>query len=54
MESGEIPSREPELVAMAVIGIIVQPATGIVYGRITGGLRERADELVSMCWRMLS
>jgi AcrR family transcriptional regulator len=54
MESGEIPSREPELVAMAVIGIIIQPATGIVYGRITGGLRERADELVSMCWRMLS
>ena len=54
MASGEIPRREPELMAMAVIGVIVQPATGIVYGRITGGLRERADALVSMCWRMLS
>ena len=54
MDAGEIPRREPELVAMAVIGVIVQPATGIVYGRISGGLRERADELVSMCWRMLS
>ncbi len=54
MEAGEIPKREPELMALAVIGIIVQPATARLYGRLTGGLTERADELVAMAWRALS
>jgi AcrR family transcriptional regulator len=54
METGEIPRREPELMAMALIGIIVQPATARLYGRLQGGLAERADELVAMCWRVLS
>lgn len=54
MEAGEIPKREPELMALAVIGIIVQPATARLYGRLTGGLMERADELVAMAWRALS
>ena len=51
MEAGEIPRREPELMAMALIGIIVQPATARLYGRLEGGLLERADEIVAMCWR---
>jgi AcrR family transcriptional regulator len=54
MEAGEIPSREPELMAMAIIGLIVQPATGRLYGRLSGGLLERADTIVAMCWRVLS
>lgn len=54
MEAGEIPKREPELMALAVIGIMIQPATGRLYGRLTGGLEERADELVGMAWRALS
>jgi AcrR family transcriptional regulator len=54
MEAGEIPRREPELMAMAVIGLIVQPATGLLYGRLGGGLLERADAIVAMCWRTLS
>jgi AcrR family transcriptional regulator len=54
MEAGEIPRREPELMALAIIGIIVQPATGRLYGRLSGGLLERADEIVAMCWRALS
>jgi len=54
MDSGEIPRREPELMAMALIGIIVQPATARLYGRLHGGLMERADEIVAMCWRALS
>ena len=53
MEAGEIPRREPELMALAVIGIIVQPATARLYGRLSGGLMERADELVAMAWRAL-
>jgi AcrR family transcriptional regulator len=54
MDTGEIPRREPDLMAMALIGIIVQPATARLYGRLHGGLTERADELVAMCWRALS
>jgi AcrR family transcriptional regulator len=54
MRDGEIPWREPELMAMAVIGLIVQPATGLLYGRLNGGLRERAGIIVDMCWRALS
>jgi AcrR family transcriptional regulator len=54
MEAGEIPKRESELMALAVIGIMVQPATARLYGRLTGGLVERADELVAMAWRALS
>jgi hypothetical protein len=40
--------------AMALIGIIVQPATARLYGRLQGGLLERADDIVAMCWRALS
>lgn len=54
METNEIPSREPELMAMAVIGIIVQPATACLYGRLDGGLVDRADEIVAIAWRALS
>jgi AcrR family transcriptional regulator len=54
MQTGEIPSREPNLMAMALIGIIVQPATARLYGRLHGSLTERAGELVALCWRALS
>ena len=54
MDAGEIPRREPDLMAMALIGIIVQSATARLYGRLHGGLMERADELVALCWRALS
>lgn len=54
MDAGEIPRREAELMALAIIGLIVQPATGLLYGRLTGGLLERADTIVAMCWRVLT
>ena len=54
MAAGEIPRREPELMAMAVTGIIVQPATALLYGRLTGGLLQRADEIIAIVWRALS
>jgi hypothetical protein len=54
MEAGEIPRREPELMAMALIGLIVQPATARLYGRLEGGLLQRADDIVAMCRRALS
>ena len=39
---------------MALIGLIVQPATGLLYGRLTGGLTERADAISALCQRILS
>ena len=54
MEAGEIPRRETALMAMAIIGIVVQPATARLYGRLQGGLMERQDEIVALCWRALS
>jgi AcrR family transcriptional regulator len=54
MASGEIPRREADLMALAIIGLIVQPATGLLYGRLSGGLLERADTIVAMCWRVLT
>ena len=54
MQAGEIPAREPDLMAMAIIGLIVQPATAHLYGRLTGGLLDRADTISAMCWRILS
>lgn len=54
MAKGEIPSREPEIMALAIVGIIVQPATGRLYGRISGNLSDRSEMFVDMCWRALS
>ena len=54
MEAGEIPRGDPALAAMAVIGIIVQPATARLYGRIGRTLGGMSDEIVSMCLKALS
>jgi AcrR family transcriptional regulator len=54
MDSGEIPRREVELMALSIIGLIVQPAIGLLYGRLTGGLLERADTIVAICWHVLT
>lgn len=54
MDAGDIPVREPELTARDMIGLIVQPATGRLYGRLPGGLLERADIVAAKCWRALS
>lgn len=54
MEAGEIPARDPDPMALAITAILVQPATGRLYGRLTGGLTERADEAIAMAWRALS
>ena len=54
MQAGEIPKRDPNLMALALIGLLVQPAIGRLYGRITGDLAPRAEDLAAMCWRVLT
>jgi AcrR family transcriptional regulator len=52
MDAGEIPARNAELVAASIVGLVVQPATFLLYGRIGGTLGMVADDIVSMCMRV--
>jgi AcrR family transcriptional regulator len=54
MQAGEIPAGNPVLVAGALIGAIVQPATFKMYGRLPLGLADLADEIVRLCLRLVS
>ncbi|MCR0985076.1 TetR/AcrR family transcriptional regulator [Roseomonas populi] len=53
MAAGEIPRRDPDLAALAVIGLVLQPATGRLYGRLTGPLIPLAAEITAMAWGAL-
>jgi AcrR family transcriptional regulator len=52
MAKGEIPARNAELVAAGIVGLVVQPATFLLHGRIGAALSTVADEIVSMCMRV--
>jgi AcrR family transcriptional regulator len=54
MEAGEIPSRDPALVAASIIGLVVQPATFLQYGRLRAPLLACADDIVSICMRAVT
>jgi AcrR family transcriptional regulator len=50
---GELPEQDPDLATAIVMGIIVQPATFKLYGRITGPMGELAPSLAAACLRAL-
>lgn len=54
MDAGEIPPGNASLVAGALIGIIVQPATFKLYGRLELGLGDLADEIVTLCLKVVA
>src|SRR5580698_1447786 len=54
MEAGEIPPGNATLLAGAIIGIIVQPATFKLYGRLSQGLGDLADQIVALCLKVVS
>ena len=54
IQAGDIPPGDPTLLAGAIIGVIVQNATFRLYGRLTQDLAELADELVTICLRIVS
>jgi hypothetical protein len=41
-------------VAGAIIGVIVQPATFKLYGRLNEGLADLADDVVALCLKVVS
>jgi len=52
MLDGQIPSCNAELVAAAIVGLVIQPATFLLYGRIGTALGPVADDIVTMCLRV--
>ncbi len=52
MEDGEIPARDPVLVAASIVGLVLQPATFLQYGRLQSPLSRMADEIAANCMRV--
>ena len=54
MQDGEIPARDPTLIAAALLGIIVQLTTFRLYGRLTTPLVDLQEEIVSLALKVVS
>jgi AcrR family transcriptional regulator len=54
IDVGEFPSGNPALLAGAIIGAVVQPATFKLYGRIDQGLDDLADDIVALCLKLIA
>ena len=54
MDGGEIASRDAVLLAACIVGLVVQPATFLQYGRLAPPLAHYADEIVSNCMRVVA
>lgn len=58
MGAGEIPGHElgrnPVLVAAALVGVIIQPATFKLYGRLSGNLADMQEEIVALALKVVS
>ena len=54
MRRGEARRLDADLAASMVMGLTLQVAVDIVYGRLEGGLASRADTLVDAACRLLA
>ena len=52
MAAGEIAPRDPVLLAAAITGLVVQPATFLQYGRLGAPLGQYANQIVAMCMQV--
>jgi AcrR family transcriptional regulator len=51
MAAGDIPARDPVLVSAWIVGLVLQPATFLQYGRLAKPLSAMADDIVAACMR---
>jgi len=51
---GEIRDTDPALATAMLLGLILQPATALVYGSLAAPLSRHAPDIVAACWRVLS
>ncbi|HET6610060.1 MAG TPA: TetR/AcrR family transcriptional regulator [Rhodopila sp.] len=54
MRDGAISAGDPVLIAAALMGVIIQPATFKLYGRLTGNLAAIQDEIVALALKVVS
>jgi AcrR family transcriptional regulator len=54
MKAGDIPAGDSNLATALVIGLVLQPATFAVYGRIAPPLSPLAPQLADAAWRVLA
>ncbi|MBX3446254.1 MAG: TetR/AcrR family transcriptional regulator [Parvibaculaceae bacterium] len=54
VKKGEMKGLEPKLTAQILLGIILQPADGIVYGQLQGPLSPRAGEVMQAIGKVLT
>jgi hypothetical protein len=52
-EAGETPVGNPDLATAMLLGLLVQPATAIVYGRLAAPLSRYVPDMVAACRRAL-
>jgi hypothetical protein len=52
-KKGEFQSRNPELTASMLLGMVLQPATLRATGRLKGRMSDRTDEVTEACLRVL-
>lgn len=51
---GEITLPDAALATALILGLLLQPATAVVYGRLPGPLSAYAPAIASACWRALN
>lgn len=51
---GEVTITESRLATAMVLGLLLQPATAVVYGRLDGPLLPFAPTIAAACWRALN
>lgn len=54
MERGEVPKRDPALMASMVLGQVRSVAVSKASGRLDGSLSGVSDEIAAACWRVLA
>ncbi len=52
--TGEITLADAALGTALVLGLLLQPATALVYGRLSGPLSPYAETVAAACWRTLN
>ncbi|MGE5516790.1 MAG: TetR/AcrR family transcriptional regulator [Bacteroidota bacterium] len=52
--AGEISLADPALATAMLLGLLLQPATAVVYGRLSGKLAPHAPAIAAACWRALN
>ena len=53
MEEGEIARRPLGLAAAMVLGLVLQPAFGLVYGRLASPFSQYAESITAACLLVL-